>query len=333
MVGGMLIVGSQPEQKLTAVVPVFECPPGTNPDEPGPVDQARPFEPKAMAFDRRAGKLVAVTGAEYGVETWTFDVCTNTWTQMEPDQTPPEFAEYPGLVYDVDSDVTIGIASGSVWAYDLQADTWTEKGDARAGGSWTYDPVSGLVVAASSDDEFWNYDVETDAWTPIHQTIEPGDEPGLGVFTYDASVDRIVSYANPETWLFDLRTGTWSRSGAETPDLVGGYGWSPPTIAYDEAAERTVVLGFVPRVTPFYAPVSAYDATADRWEIDAMGTDVNLGTPAMVYDPVNERLIGAGSEVSPGPVGLAGVFALDLVTREWTTLLETGEGPPSPGSE
>jgi hypothetical protein len=36
MVAGMLVVGSQPEAKLPAVGPAFECPPGSSPDEPAP---------------------------------------------------------------------------------------------------------------------------------------------------------------------------------------------------------------------------------------------------------------------------------------------------------
>ena len=80
------------------------------------------------------------------------------------------------------------------------------------------------------------------------------------VLAYDASVDRIVAYVDgpePETWLFDIRTGTWSRAEAETP--VVEPNWAVPTITYDESAERTVVTGS--------AGMAAYDATADRWEV------------------------------------------------------------------
>ena len=97
LVGGTLLVGSQQQRRLPAVVPpvgqVFECPPGSTPDEPGPVDQARPrrWPWSAMAFDRRAGRLVALADTGDGVETWTFDVCTNTWTRMHPNREPPSF--------------------------------------------------------------------------------------------------------------------------------------------------------------------------------------------------------------------------------------------------
>jgi len=106
LVGGALLVGSQQEPRLPAVVPpvgqLFECPPGSAPDRPGPVDQARPDMGAAVAFDRHAGRLVAVgvtNSMRPTVETWTFDVCTNTWTRMHPNREPPLFST-DQLVYD-----------------------------------------------------------------------------------------------------------------------------------------------------------------------------------------------------------------------------------------
>jgi hypothetical protein len=338
MVGGMLFVGSHGEPKLPAVVPpvgqVFECPPASTPDEPGPADQARPPEPDmAMAFDRSAGKLVAVANAG-DVETWTFDVCTNTWTRMHPDREPDGMNGWDRAVYDIDSQVTIAVnrSTGKVWAYDLQADTWTEKGLAPPyARPWAYDPISGLVVAASSGVAeptaifLWNYDVETDTWTPIQQANGP--RPSEGVIAYDASVDRIVAYATGaagfETWLFDVRTGTWSRSrsSAETLGVVAGLG--PPRIEYDEAAKRTVIMS--------NAGAAAYDASANRWEY-VVTREPGWMTATMVYDPVNERLVGPGPYVNAEGVHLdrAGVVAFDPGTREWTVLLEGDGGRPAP---
>ena len=269
-----------------------------------------------MAFDRRAGRLVVLADAGDGVETWTFDVCTNTWTQMHPNREPPDL-ELARLVYDVDSDATVLVSAGNVWAYDLAANTWTEKGLAPIDATlWAYDPVSGLVVAWDRAGEPWNYDVETDTWTPIHQANGPGGGP----LAYDASVDRIVAFVGGETRLFDLRTGTWSRSAAETPLVIAGYGASPPEIAYDEAAERTVIIG--------NWRLAAYDASADRWEIVADLAEPSPGMlpHPMVYDPVNRRLVGWGGGWI---VGKGGMVALDLLTPDWTVLLEASDGPPA----
>ena len=84
MVGGMLVVGSQRVPRLPAVVPPVAPPsrgtsparPATHPNAPGPATQVRPpagFD--GMVFDRGAGRIVVTSNRE----TWTFDVCTNTW--------------------------------------------------------------------------------------------------------------------------------------------------------------------------------------------------------------------------------------------------------------
>jgi len=347
LVAGILVVGSQPVRKLLAVVPPVVppavCPPGSTPDKPGPVDQARPPQDSnaAVAFDRRSGRLVAFTSAGDGPETWTFDVCTNTWTQQHPDQQPLGVG-WDLFVYDVDSDLTIAVDrdDGTVWAYNLQADTWSRKGrgpvDVRLG---AYDPLTGFVVAARDADpvELWTYDVETDTWTPINLGNEARAGVGGGALAYDASVDRFVAYEDGAggsppyaTWLLDLRTGTWSRSAAERPAVVAW--WTAPRMAYDEAARKTVVL--------LRRPVTAYDATADRWEVlaEAQATWPYPGWPypgRMVYDPVNRRLVGLGQtlgtpdiDVSPG-----GVEALDLVKGERRVLLERVGGQAAPTSQ
>jgi len=343
VVGGAILVGSQPQQRLPAVVPpigpVATCPPGSTPDEPGPVDQARPpiGSLERIVFDRRAGRLVAVTpnlvSAEgLGPQTWTFDVCTNTWTQMHPARELPDFV-FGQLVYDVDSDVTIGVfVSGRVWAYDLQANTWTEKGVVPEAAPQVtlgaYDPVSGLVV---DDLGMWTYDVETDAWTQIRQANGPPCE--YGASAYDASVDRLVTYSGPG-WgddttmlcLVDIRTSTWSATNAATvPVLNTGFYASDVSSVYDEATDRTVFSD--------ETRWAAYDATADRWEILVEAVPGSAGIyeavpgaeewagrvlPLLIaYDPLNRRIVGIGwHRYAPD------VVAFDPVTREWTILLD-----------
>jgi hypothetical protein len=252
--------------------------------------------------------------------------------QMHPTQAPPPDSNvwFEQLVYDVNSDVTIGTFSTGVWAYDLQANAWSRKGSAVLGGSpAAYDPVSGLVVSVlgvipgrSERVQLWNYDVETDTWTPIHQaTAGPDDAEMHYQVAYDAFVDRLVLYGiggsgTPpyDTWLFDIRTGTWTESRAERPAVgPAGPGLTGPRLVYDEAAERTLVFT--------WAPLTAYDASTDRWEILTGGEDRVVDPHQMEYDSVNRRLVGWGAG--------GAVEALDLVTGEWTVLLEPGEGQPS----
>jgi hypothetical protein len=343
MVGGMLMAGSQANRKLAAVLPpvgqVFECPPGTDPGAPGPIDQARPPQdaPLAMTFDRRAGRLVALVGVDDAVETWTFDVCANVWTQMHPSREPFGWVQ---LAYDAEADRTIGVADcrdcigdphGVVWAYDREADTWSETGAGPTGVTWlSYDPDADLVLALGDAGgpydgrkELWSYSVETGAWTPILPVASD-----RGLFAYDTSVHRIIAYgpaADPEsvdraTRLLDIRTGRWSLSGAVTPGVWGSGSWgAPPAIAYDEAAELTAVFG---------TSLAAYDATTDRWAvlIGEADRDPSDWLPSsMVYDPVNRRLVGLGRGVVANQ---GSVVAFDLVARTWTVLLEPGTAAP-----
>lgn len=290
---------------------------------------------------------MALDTTDNGVGTWTFDVCTNTWMRMHPNREPPSVGE---LIYDADSNVTIALdQSARVWAYDLGANTWTMKGRAPNGDQslWLrlYDPVSGLVVALRNDGdpstrdlELWNYQVETDAWTPIRQANRLAIEPRE--FAYDASVDRIVAYADaagqpgePRTWLFDLRTGTWSGTSAVTPSFSYGWWGFGPAIAYDEAAARTVIAG--------QGRSFAYDASADRWqtlfetppedEPGACGTrpECRMGRQ-IVYDPVNARLVAYGGTVYTTCAWQApdDMSAFDMATRLWTLVVPPTPVPP-----
>jgi hypothetical protein len=303
-----------------------------------------------MAFDRRAERIVILVDGydATGRQTWTFDVCTNTWARMHPGREP---AGGDQLVYDVDSDVTITVDSATrlVWVYDLEADTWTVKGIVpmalQQRPRLVYDPLSGLVVVKVQS-ELWTYRVETDSWAPIRLADAPagGPYPGREVLAYDASVDRLVSYDDgPDaTRLFDIRTGTWSASSAAAPEI--GFGWGPTggEIAYDEATERTVVFS--------RGRMIAYDAAGDGWEVLVAGDDPDRpggptgrtvrGYHTMVYDPLNERLVvyggqyptsePDGNDPSPRWVQADDVLTFDPATREWSVLLEASTIQPVP---
>ena len=347
LVSGMLVVGSQLQRKLPAVVPAFACPPGSTPDEPGQAGQAAPLGGNLkMAFDRDSARIVALVGRLDGGsgswETWTFDVCTNRWARPRPDREPTVAASRETqLVYDPGSDLTIAIGpDGHPWVYDLDENSWTAKRGWRSRGDYpdvaslrlAFDPVSGLIFAQviSSGDswappqDLWTYDVETDSWEQVRQAgdMPPGTSGDHLLLAYDPSVDRIVAFgaSRRTTQLLDPRTGAWTR-GASGPSVNTGYWASGGEIAYDEARLRTVVFSD--------GLVGAYDATADRWET-LFGSSTCCGTgpqnrlqPAMVYDPVNERLVVAGGEyrTADGLVLADDVWAFDPAPRTWTQLV------------
>ena len=359
-----LFVGSQQERRSPAVVPpivapsapppadpAFTCPPGSTPDQPGPADQLRPptFE-ISMAFDRAAGKVVAL-GAN---GTWTFDVCTNTWTRMQP-KSMPGFDGFKMLVYDAGARHTIYVAEDGTWAYNVASDTWTRRGEVPEWGALQVrlvdDPVGGRVVALELgapgpnwSGRMWSYDAGPGTWQPVarHEQLS-AETGGQLLLAYDQSVDRLVGYSlDGDVRLFDLRTGTWSAPRAASPPFTYGTPMMNPfsfggEIAYDEAARKTVLFS--------NGAAIAYDAVADRWETLCGGSAACAippecrTSPHMVYDPVNERLVVYGGTFCSGdywyPVfeGYGPpdeVLALDLRTREWTVLVERSAARPSP---
>jgi hypothetical protein len=202
----------------------------------------------------------------------------------------------------------------------------------------TYDPVGGgvVVLRLSSPRLMLRYDAKAGAWGPIAQDRYPfGDQyPFHILLAYDASVDRLMGYELGEVRLFDIRTGTWSARGSPSPPFwYGGYFSEGGEIAYDEAAQRTILFS--------NGIVIAYDAAADRWETlyaKSSEDDPSLCATrpecrmnhSMVYDPVNERLVVYGGNVhiaaDPWMAASDDVLAFDTRSREWTVLLAASDG-------
>jgi hypothetical protein len=308
-----------------------------------------------VTFDPGSGRALILAPRAF----WMFDVCTNTWTAApRPGEvgfhawtaTPRlwEIGLVTGFVYDVDSDRAIAFAEdravgAQVWAYGPDRQRWTRKNNfiARpAAVQAVYDPVTGLVVVrAILTSQMWTYDVDTDTWTDVDQgaTLPPSAEDAQ-LLTYDASVDRLILYVNSEdkqtpttweedeptssTWEFDIRAGRWEKQATNTPNLPGGWGPSAEGFVFDESNQVSVIYagGTQPYVAIYDASEHSWTELWTPWDSGPAisgadpSRDVVLG-PAMTYDPVNERILVAG-----GPEN--GVFAFDVATREWITLLE-----------
>ena len=155
------------------------------------------------------------------------------------------------LVYDVDSDLTIGRSElgprepQTMWAYDLEANTWTEKGVAPDRVRYRpsiYDPVSGLVVALV---ERLRRDRPPGAVDLRRRGghVDPDPPGGSGRpsnrrqrVRLDASVDRLVGglrmrcgdvgAPGPRRGSSTVRTAPGRRSGAVTPDVLRTRRWS-----------------------------------------------------------------------------------------------------------
>jgi len=325
--------------------PAATCPPGATPDLPGPVDQVRPGEGpwtnQAAVFDTHAGRIVYLD--ETG-ETWTFDVCTNTWHQMNPTWVPygdPKVSpvrDVGGLVYDIDSDRTIAFGPRFVSVYDATTNTWTRQSrepNADLDLGWlpgaVYDPISGLVVLQTQRGSVV-YDVDTDAWTPLgqlwcsphmvydadSQQWSPADPvPGCTPFLvgYSADTDHMFFLDFQSDGLaVDPRTGESIHLEAPDGGVMGGFG----SFRYATGGETAYTYGErgVCRLNP---------ATLD-WDCSA-GSQREDMPSAMVYDPINTRVVVINDWCCTWPGTTVSddvwVWAIDFDTGERVELLAT----------
>lgn len=179
-------------------------------------------------------------------ETWTYDLDTDTWTQMAPVVVPPARRGHV-MVYDEESNRVYMWGGWSfrgvmvsweelepssfdrrMWAYDLDDDAWTALGDKGA------PPVSLLDAAAAHhpgtgrmilyggqfgdpdglSDVTWSYSYADNTW----QEIVTDDSPGPRCFhemVYDAAADKMVLF------------------GGETE----GHGWTMHKVGHDFSDE------------------------------------------------------------------------------------------------
>ena len=308
------------------------CPVGTNPDEPGPAGQGRPqpdeYSNQAADFDRVWGRVVYVDSRR---KTWTLDICTNTWHEMNADSILPGMIG--SVVYDVDSDRSVLFGNGSILVYDRELNTWERRRAPQSDSyGWAsiaafYEPQSGLIVSIGGpvgDDGthvFSAYDVDTDEWTTIGSIASD-----FLVLGYSHEADRIVTagvFSEFGTDLIDPRMGTVELVEEAHPEFIGGFGYSELANGADTA--YAMALGS----DEFAKTVCGFDSSTLGWEcLPSAPPRGRVGYQpfdAITYDWLNERLVFIGGAVHPWGDGEStyfdDVWSLDPETGEWLELL------------
>ncbi len=290
--------------------PAATCPPGTDPTRPGVTGQRRPqpgyVRNDAAAFDSTRGRVIY--GDALG-DTWAFDVCSNTWTDLEASGVISGDA-WSGLAYDVDSDRIIGF-DGSISIYDPGTNAWTQVPNT---GTWVfasgvYDPLSGLVLV-EEEGMLKAFDVDSASWTTVGQLPkDPG--PLLG---YSAELDRLIFIRQFGTLLIDPRSGAATELDMKPPPIDGGFATLIHAVGPHGAhfsSQNRDLCGFNP-------------AIAD-WECWPKAPTSHEGIlDAMVFDPINGRLLTIGASWSgwePPEWYTDPVWALDVETGVWSEIL------------
>ena len=322
------------ETRAGPAPPAATCPSGTDPSTPGPASQSRPEAEwagvQAGAFNTHTGRILYVDTLG---KTWTFDVCTNTWEQVRPDGAMLGSLS-GGMVYDIDSDVTVAFAWGAVSAYDATTNTWVSRrafpGTSPFGA--VYDPLSGLIVTTSFEGEegsttnptrleAWAFDVDADTWTYLGRLRVEGDEPVWeDLLGYSPELDRLIfGSLGDVTALVDPRSGERTELATPTPGV--GFGW--PMAQFGPAGNTVFVARGVTRtdmiVDQFEDQICGFDPETSAWSrcFGMPGGPKYAAYGAMVGDPINNRLVLIH--------GIYGNFWVDSDDAVWTIDLDTGK--------
>ena len=289
----------------------------TEVDPAGARPPARSF--LSMVLDPTSGKALVFGGGTdttYYNDTWAYDPVANAWTDLEPAGDAPSPREFSPMVYDPASHKVFLFGGwdepedrdlGDTWAYDPEANTWTEldpEGEvpsARDGHCMVYDPGSGQAILFGGSDnagvelnDTWAYDPTANNWTELtpagalpparawHSMVYDSRDRKVIIFggAYGEEVDG--TYLN-DTWAYDPAVNSWTelRPPGDLPAKR-----SLQAMVYDSAAGQVLLFGGGTG-SASYKDVWAYDLSADTWtEIDPSGRvpSARLG-PSMVYDP------------------------------------------------
>lgn len=168
-----------------------------------------------MAYDSESDRIILFGGADFTIfpgspyfdETWAYDYNTNTWEQMESQQSPLR-RSYFGFTYDTSVDRILAFGG------NLHDDDKDRKG------------------------EMWSYDYNSDSWSQIIYSGEVLDahHPNM---VYDSTSNRSFYYVSRDFWSFDFESSTWTQLDS-IPETSGRYFLS---MAFDSTTGKLVIFG------------------------------------------------------------------------------------------
>ena len=307
----------------------------------------------SMAYDAESDRVILFGGVTGGdaqagtwtdnAETWAYDVTADQWTQMKPPSGPTGRGA-AALAYDAESDRVIlfgesnevdGWDLDDTWAYDYNANTWTEtaKGPAKhLGARIAYDAESDRIILFGGFDmtsgryytDTWAYDYNTDTWTEMKPSTSP---PGRNyqAIAYDAESDRVLTWGGmgldgkllaPSVWSYDFNTNSWEEM--KTGEGPHPQGADYPAMVYDAKADRTILFGGEYQGDETWA----YDYNTNTWtDLKPSTVPGKLSRHAMVYSTAADRVILFGGQVGPTNFKYTGeTWTYDLNTNTWTNV-------------
>ncbi len=278
----------------------------------------------ALAYDSESDRTILFGGfTEVGGrndETWSYDLNSNSWTEMNPTSIPPP-RDTHAMAYDAESDrvILLGgdvggiVLSNRTWAYDFNADKWTEMNPATSPPArWTHTMA---------------YDAESDRILLFGGKNSPDGPP------------------NSETWSYDFNANMWANMNAGRSPSI----WGVRRMAYDSESDRTVLFGSTSFPQPYGNETWAYDLNVNEWapltsvagnltiEVGPLISTFIAGRPAIFeFDVLHDgvptddvtvrwllRILDPDQDIAEGSaIGLgAGRFRIEITAQQTNNLL------------
>jgi len=229
-----------------------------------------------MAYDSESDRIILFGGRAadtWLADTWAYDFNSNMWTDMNPTAQPSPLYD-AAMAYDVDSDRVILFGgftstrrSDETWAYDFNANTWTNMSPAarpspRYQAAMAYDIESDRVILFGGNvrdsvdnvaDDTWAYDFDANSWVARNPPKKPSAQVGHAM-AYDSESNRIVLHGHDgsypailaSTWLYDFDSDTWVGAASSTSAPLLWF----HAMAYDLESDRVILFGGEPRGPP-----------------------------------------------------------------------------------
>ncbi|MFW9786072.1 MAG: kelch repeat-containing protein [Candidatus Thorarchaeota archaeon] len=331
LIGFLLILLILPTARVTMVDPVTVSSSSRQEaiktDAPGEVDPSYNIDFQA-AYHSAADRVIVFGGwnetPDYATgETWSYDLDTNTWTNMHPDVSPsPRFL--CSMAYDSQSEkiVMFGGYEGQVpdftfdetWVYDYATNNWTQASPSvhpswRYGFQLAYDSESDVIIFFGGNEaggrgfmnDTWAYDVDTDTWTEMSPAVSPSPRFDY-TMEYDTLNDRMILFCGydgsglSDQWEYDYNTDTWT-------ELTPSYrpsARSNPSMAYDNESQVMVLFAGNTGTEPL-DDLWTYDYGMNLWThyVNPENAPFVRHRHELVYDIQSDRIISIGGGLGP----------------------------------
>jgi hypothetical protein len=254
----------------------------------------------SMVYDSVNQKIILFGGVDLGDnwlnETWIYDSRTNSWTQVFPQNSPPNRGS-TSVYYDRQAQKVIlfggyGDTGGNLddtWSYDYTTNNWTNlnpinKPTGRYGARMVYDPINqrgimfgGRIITIM--DDTWVYYLANNSWTELTMITKPSNRYWEAM-AYDESAQKVILYggrnsgaigeALADTWMFDPSNDLWievfpSSHPSSRFDI---------SLVYDQETQKAILFGGFRFPDNCFDDTWGYDYRTNSWSL-LKGTNSN----------------------------------------------------------